>query len=118
MSRARGQRRGSSGVDLPFYAENKSPVVRAAAITAERALRLVEAGSVRADSCMGAGSLRLDAFLERLPAPKLTLPVAKATLGGGKSDGLDNDSKNSSHVDDTGVSETGELRGNYDAGRS
>jgi hypothetical protein len=66
-------------VDSPFYAEKKSPVKRAAAITAERALRLVEAGSVRADSCRGAGSVRLDAFLERLPAPQLTLSVAKAT---------------------------------------
>ena len=66
-------------MDSPFYAEKKSPVKRAAAITAERALRLVEAGSVRADSCRGAGSVRLDAFLERLPAQQFTLAVATAT---------------------------------------
>ena len=66
-------------MDSPFYAEKKSPVKRAAAITAERALRLVEASSVRADRCRGAGSVRLDAFLERLPAQRFTLAVATAT---------------------------------------
>ena len=66
-------------MDSPFYAEKKSPVKRAAVITAERALRLVEAGPVRADSCRGAGSERLDAFMERLPAQQFTLAVATAT---------------------------------------